>query len=209
MTCFRGLTVTLCKRYQYVLIKLSLESNPTQVFVQLYCARASTLLTSAFDHFLVFTYPGFIKIAFHTYSLSLTQYYTKLLTFCFMKTGMPWPSENERNQNVVMLRAGKSVYESVAVHFVCKQFATWLLCMPLLGLLQTMSFRDDRFITLTHLRNRFTLATVIALRLWISAQALDNWTLTSFRVSFADGSVKSLQARNQMLPAGTRQFWLW
>ncbi len=77
MTCFRGLTVTLCERYRYLLIGLSIESTPTQDFVQLYRARASTLFTSAFDHLprvdLSRVHFNCFLLHSHTYSLSLTQ----------------------------------------------------------------------------------------------------------------------------------------
>jgi hypothetical protein len=45
--------MTFCERYRYALTGLSIENTPTQDFVQLYRAGASTRFTSAFDHTVV------------------------------------------------------------------------------------------------------------------------------------------------------------
>lgn len=97
---------------------------------------------------------------------------------------MPRLSENERNQAVGMLRAGTSVND-VALHFRCSRQTIHNLTTRLAatgsvtdrsrsGRPRVTSRRDDHFIVVTHLRNRFTPATATARRLRVSAQTIRN-----------------------------------
>ena len=82
-----------------------------------------------------------------------------------------------KNEAVGMLRAGMSV-NNIALHFGCSrqtihnlrtQYATTGEVRDRLrsGRPRAMSGRDDRFITVTHLRNRFIPATVTARQLGV------------------------------------------
>lgn len=97
---------------------------------------------------------------------------------------MPRLAENQRNQAVGMLRAGTSVND-VALHFGCSRqtihnlttrYATTgsVTDRPRSGRPRATSRRDDHVITLTHLRNRFTPATVTSRRFRVTAQTIRN-----------------------------------
>ena len=95
-------------------------------------------------------------------------------------TEMPRLSENQRNQAIGMLQAGAMVND-VAKHFGCSRqtinnlntrFAITgsVRDRPHPGQRRETSQQDDRYITLTHLRNRFLPATATARQLGLNAQ---------------------------------------
>ena len=97
---------------------------------------------------------------------------------------MPRLSENDRNQAVGMHTAGMSV-NNIVLHFGCSRqtihnlrtrYATTgeVRDRPRSGRPRATSGRDDRFITVTHLRNRFIPATVTARQLGVLAQMIRN-----------------------------------
>ena len=159
--------MTLCERFRYLLICLTIESTPKHDFVQLYRARASTPLTSGIDqlrrvdisrvHFNSFFLHS------HTYSLSLTRKHKNVYNFDCKRE---WHGylKNDRNPAVGMLGAGTSV-NTVALHFRCSmqtnhnlttRYATTgsVIDRPRSGRPRVTSRRGNRFITFTHLRNR-------------------------------------------------------
>ena len=96
---------------------------------------------------------------------------------------MPRLSENQRNQAIGMLQAG-AVVNDVA-HFGCSRQTihnhnTRFVIIgsvrdrPRPGQRRVTSQQDDRYITLTHLRNRFLPATATARQLRVNAQTIRN-----------------------------------
>ena len=95
---------------------------------------------------------------------------------------MPRLSENRRNQAIGMLQAGALVID-IAEHFGCSHKTIHNLTnryantgsandRPTPGRERVTSRKDDGAITLSHLRDRFTPATVIAQCLGISAETI-------------------------------------
>ena len=101
---------------------------------------------------------------------------------CFIHrhcTEMPQLSENQRNQAIGMLQAG------IAQHFGCSRQTIHNLNTrfaitgsvrdrPHLGQRCVTSQQYDRYITLTHLLNRFLPATATARQLGVNAQTIRN-----------------------------------
>ncbi|KAL4224672.1 hypothetical protein ACF0H5_015369 [Mactra antiquata] len=97
---------------------------------------------------------------------------------------MPRLSEDQRNQAIGMLNAG-AIVNDVAQHFGCSLQTIHNLVSRYTatgsvrdrqrpGRERATSRRDDRAITLAHLRNRFLSATVTARQLGVSAQTIRN-----------------------------------
>ena len=106
---------------------------------------------------------------------------------CFIHwhcTEMPRLSDNQRNQAIGMLQAGAMVNE-VAQHFGCSHQTSHNLYTrfaitgsirdrPHPGQCHVTSQQDDRYITLTHLRNQFLPTMATARQLGINAQIIWN-----------------------------------
>ena len=97
---------------------------------------------------------------------------------------MPRLSEDQRNQAIGMLNVGARAND-VARQFGCSRQTIHNLVTRYAatgsvrdrqrpGRERATSRRDDRAITLAHLRNRFMPATVTARRLWVTAQTIRN-----------------------------------
>ena len=105
----------------------------------------------------------------------------KLICFIHRRcTEMPRISENQRNQAIGMLQAGAMVND-VAQHFGCSRqtihnlntrfvITSSVRDRPHPGQRRVTSQQDDRYITLTHLRNRVLPATATARQLGVKAQ---------------------------------------
>ena len=151
------------------------------------------------------TYLGFISVVFSTQSHKLLITDTKTqncLQFC-LKTAMPRLAENQRNQAVGMPRAGTSV-NGVALHFLCSRqtihnlttrYATTgsVTERPRSGRPHATSRRDNHVITLTHLRNRFTQATVTSRRFRVTAQT--KYAIVLDKIEFQFVRVDLIQVR--------------
>ena len=106
----------------------------------------------------------------------------KKIQICFIYrrfTEMPRLSENQSNQAIGMVQAGAMVND-VAQHFGCSRQTIHNLNhwfrprSSTSGQRRVTSQQDDRYITLTHLRNRFLPATATARQLGVNAQTIRN-----------------------------------
>ena len=97
---------------------------------------------------------------------------------------MPRLSENQRNQAIGMLQAG-AVVNGIAQHFGCSRqtihnlntrfvITSYVRDRPCPGQRCVTSQQDDRYIMLTHLRNRFLPAAATARQLGVNAQTIRN-----------------------------------